>query len=203
MEIEAKFMVPDAALLDRLAAAPSLAGYVLGPAVVRRDDDLFYDTADGGLRAAGLYLRRRVNADGVRVALKQLAPASGGVLRREGEELLLTADLPVREWPDGPLKTRVRAVAGDADLTPVLRLTQVRRARDVTLGEGVVAELSLDAVSVRSGPSRLRWHEAEVEIVREGTEEDLAALGSALEGVWGLRAERRSKFEHALALEAD
>ena len=118
MEIEAKFRVPDAALLERLAAAARLVGYDLEAPAARRDDDVFLDTADRTLLAAGYYLRRRENADGVRFTLKQIATAhDDGVLRREEHELTAAADVPSAEWPRGPLR---RARARDRSATPEL-----------------------------------------------------------------------------------
>lgn len=201
MEVEAKFRVSDPALLERLAAAPRLVGYDLEAPAARRDEDVFLDTADRRLLAAGYYLRRRENAEGVRIALKQIATAeSDGVLRREEHELRAAADVPLRDWPRGPLKRRVKGVVGDADLAPILTLTQERRTRRVGKDGQAVAELSLDAVVVHAGSRTRRWYEAEVEILGTGDEEDLAVLGAALRDVWGLAPERRSKFERALAL---
>lgn len=198
MEVEAKFRVPDAGLLERLATAPRLMGYDLAPAAARRDVDAFLDTSDRRVLAAGYYLRRRENADGVVVALKQLAEGGAdGVLRREEHELRAAADVPPAEWPSGPLRERVLALVGDAELVPLLRLEQERRTRAVSRDGRPVAELSLDAVVVRGAGRARRWHEAELEL-RGGDEGDLAALSAALRDVWGLTPETRSKFARAL-----
>jgi len=199
VEVEAKFRVPDAALLERLAAAARLVGYDLEPPAARRDDDVFLDTADRRLLAAGYYLRRRENADGVRITLKQVATASDdGVLRREEYELRAAADVPVSEWPRGPLRDRVLGLAGPETLIPFLELAQERRTRRVGMDGRVVAELSLDVVAARATGRLRRWYEVELEIVGDGTEDDLTALGAALRDVWGLVPESRSKFERAL-----
>ncbi len=204
MEIEAKFRVPDAALLERLAAAARLVGYDLERPAARRDDDVFLDTADRRLLAAGYYLRRRENADGVRITLKQLATASDdGVLRREEFELRAAADVPASEWPRGPLRDRVLGLAGPEALVPFLELAQERRTRRVGMDGRVVAELSLDVVSARAGSRTRRWYEVELELLPGGSEEDLAVLSAALREVWGLVPESRSKFERALALSGD
>jgi CHAD domain-containing protein len=201
VEVEVKFRVSDAVLLERLAAAPRLVGYDLEAPALRRDVDAFLDTADGRLLAAGFYLRRRENAEGVRMALKQIAAAEAdGVLRREEHELRVAADVPVADWPRGPLKTRVRGLVGDEDLTSILVLEQERRTRRVGLEGRAVAELSLDAVVVRTGRRARRWYEAEVELLADGTEGDLAELSAALRDVWGLVPELRSKFERAREL---
>ena len=204
MEVEAKFRVSDAALLERLATAPRLVGYDLEAPAARHDQDVFLDTADRRLLAAGFYLRRRENADGVRITLKQIAPAhDDGVLRREEHELRAAADVPVLEWPRGPLRDRLLGLIGEEALSPVLELGQQRRTRRVGLDGRVVAELSLDEVAARAGARVRRWYEAEIELLPDGTEEDLVALGAALREVWGLAPESRSKFERALAPSGD
>lgn len=203
MEVEAKFRVPDAALLERLAAAARLVGYDLEASVARSDEDVFLDTADGKLLAAGFYLRRRQNADGVRFALKEIAAAhDDGVLRREEHELRAAADVPVPEWPRGPLRRRVHGIVGDEELVPLLKLEQQRRTRRVGLEGRAVAELSLDVVAARAGSRARRWYEVELELLPGGTEDDLVVLREALRDVWGLVPETRSKFERALEADA-
>ena len=198
MEVEAKFRVPDGGLLERLATAPRLMGYDLAPAVMRRDVDVFLDTADRRLRAAGYYLRRRENAGGVVMALKQLAEGgSDGVLRREEHELPAAADVPPKEWPPGALRERVLALTGEGAIEPVLRLEQERRTREVSRDGEQVAELSLDSVVVHAAGRARRWHEVELEL-RGGGEDDLATLSAALREVWGLVPEPRPKFLRAL-----
>lgn len=126
MEVEAKFQVPDGGRLGRLAAVLRLAGYDLEASSARRDDDTFFDTPDRRFLAAGYYFRRRENADGLRYTLKQLASSADGVLRREEIEQRAATDVPVRQWPRGPLRTRVLELAGDSDVAPLFSLVQER-----------------------------------------------------------------------------
>jgi len=198
MEIEAKFAVPDVATLERLAGAHTIAGYALGAPVERTDGDVFLDTADRRFLAAGYYLRRRETGDGVRLTLKSLTTAADGVLRREELEALVAADVPVKEWPDGPLRERVEAVAGGAPLAPLVELRQRRRTRLVSDGGREVGELSLDEVEVIGDSGGRGWSELELELRGDGHEDDLVKLAAAVRRRFRLGPESRSKFARAL-----
>lgn len=199
MEVEAKFRVPDAGRLDRLAAAPRLAGYDLDAPVARRDDDAFLDTADRRFLAAGYYLRRRENADGLRFTLKQIVTADDGLLRREELEQRAAADVAPEQWPPGPLRRRVLEIADGAGVAEFFTLSQERRTRAVRGSRAPVAEMSLDAVTITAGGRDERWFEVEVELVDAGTENDLKTLAAGLRDVWDLAPEPASKFARALA----
>jgi CHAD domain-containing protein len=108
-------------------------------------------------------------------------------------------DITYNEWPAGPARERVRQLIGDASLLPLFALQQTRTVRQVSLGEGHVAELSLDEVHLAAGGREQTHFELEVELLPQGTEDDLAAMVNCLEDEWGLQPEPRSKFERALA----
>ena len=200
MEVEAKFAVPDGRTLGRLERASSLAGYRLEPGERRQDRDTFLDTPDRSFLRAGHYLRRRETGAGVRLTLKQLVSSEDGVLRREELEMLVAADVPVREWPAGPLRERVEELAAGEPLDPLLTLSQERVARVVTSDAREVAELSLDVVTVAAGEREHVWREIEVETRGEGSDTDLAALAAELSRRYHLAPEPRSKFARALEL---
>src|SRR5665647_199247 len=142
----------------------------------------------------------RATGDGMRLTLKQLVSAAGGVLRREELEALVAADVPPAEWPEGELRERVERVSDGEPLEPFLSLEQERMARRVRDGAREVAELSLDDVVVTAGGRERRWFEAEVEIRGEGREDDLERLAAALREECGLAPEPRAKFVRALEL---
>lgn len=200
MEVEAKYTVADAETLERLTMTPALAGYELEAGEARHDRDTFLDTEDRRVLAAGYYLRRRETGGGVKLTLKQLVQDEGGVLRREELEALVAADVPLAEWPQGQLRARVEALAGDAALDAFLALEQDRVARLVFDGEREVAELSLDDVRVTVDGAESRWFEVEVELRGEGRDDDLERLTAALAGEPGLVPESRAKFARALEL---
>ena len=81
MEVEAKFAVDDEEVFRRLAQEDMLAGYRLMPGVEREVRDVYLDSADGKIAAAGYTLRRRDWGDVVTVTLKQATAGAG-----EGDE---------------------------------------------------------------------------------------------------------------------
>jgi CHAD domain-containing protein len=218
MEIEAKFALPGADILAALARAEVLAGFSLGSPEVVKVRDEYVDTAGGHLRAAGYYCRVRRQSDGgVRLTLKSITPPSADIHRREEYETVLptmgaagTGSGPAGEglagagagavagWPEGELRSRVLGLVGYEPLVPLVELVQVRTVRLVSDNERVVAELSLDAVTVVVGGGNGAYHEVEAELRPDGAEEQLAAIAAALRDEWGLVAEPRSKFERAL-----
>ena len=203
MEVEAKFLVPDDETLARLVETASLGGYDVAPGAERRDADTFLDTPGRRLLAAGFYFRRRETDDGVRLTLKQLVAPADGVLRREEIEALVAADVPVEEWPDGELRSRVEQLTGGEPLEPMLTLSQVRVARVVRKGRREVAELSLDRVIASVHDGDRGWLECEVEARGRGGDADVVALAAALRDEWGLTPEGRAKFTRALELAGD
>jgi CHAD domain-containing protein len=203
MEVEAKFLVPDEGTLARLVETASLAGYTVAPGDERHDADTFLDTSGRRLLAAGYYFRRRETTDGVRLTLKQLVAPSDGVLRREEIEALVAADVPVAEWPDGELRTRVEQLTGGEELEAMLTLSQVRVARVVRKGRREVAELSLDRVTASAPDGDRGWLECEVEARGKGDDDDVSALAAVLRDEWSLVPEGRAKFTRALELAGD
>lgn len=203
MEVEAKFLVPDEETLARLIEVASLADCDVEPGEARRDVDTYLDTPDRRLLAGGFYFRRRETSDGVRLTLKELVAPSEGMLRREEIEAMVAADVPVAEWPAGPLRKRVEQLSGGEVLEPLLTLAQTRVARVVRRGRLEVAELSLDRVTASAPDGERGWLEAEVEARGRGGDVDVAALAAVLRDEWGLVPEGRAKFTRALELAGD
>ena len=200
MEIEAKFALADRAALQRLQTLACLGGFSLLPARVRQVRDTYLDTADRRILAAGYSCRRREQSEGILVTLKALTRPADAVHRRQEWQALLAADMPPAAWPAGPLRDQVLQLIGEAPLAPWIELSQVRHVRPVMRDEQAVAELSLDEVRLAAADTEQAYFELEVELLDEGSAEDLAAIMGCLRTEWGLRAEPRSKFERALAL---
>ena len=215
MEIEAKFCVPDDPTYESLLGAQILAGYRLEDGSERTLADTYLDTADRRVAAAGYTVRQRVWETAVAVTLKQVAEAEGpdATMRREELEITLGLDeavetevvggiLRAAALPPGPLRQRVLAMVGDADLEQVLSLEQRRVARDLWDDRRHIAEVSLDKVEVAGGGRRQGYRELEVELRDGGTENDLELLAACLRQDWGLAPETRSKFARALEVVA-
>jgi CHAD domain-containing protein len=198
VEIEAKFAVPAAEILQRLQTVKRLADFTLAAGQTKQVQDTYVDTAKRAILAAGYACRRRVQDDGVLVTLKGLGGAEGAVHRREELEILLTEDLPPIKWPDSPVRDRVLQLIGKARLIPLVELRQTRTVRPMRKDRRLVAELSLDEVHLIVQGQEQVYFEVEAELTPRGTESDLSEIAAHLQEQWGLAPEPRSKFERAL-----
>ncbi len=199
MEIEAKFTIPNTDRLERLRAMDHVAEFALAAGRVQSVSDTYLDTAEYRILAAGYFLRGREQDGGVLITLKQLAESDGAIHRREEVQVLLPAYEPPRSWPIGPVRDQVLRWIGEAPLIPLFTLSQTRTIRPVTRLDKTIAELSLDEVRLVGRNEEQTFFELEVELA-EGSEGDLTAIVSSLEGEWGLQPQWHSKFQRALAL---
>ncbi|MGZ4200180.1 MAG: CHAD domain-containing protein, partial [Thermoleophilia bacterium] len=215
MEIEAKFNVPDAATLERLGELGELAGYELAGREVADMTDVYLDTDDRALQAAGLVCRRRDRGDRVVITVKRRgdAPASGGAAggdetsaihrRDEWETVVPGALAPIAapaSWPAGEARERVLAAAHERPLKALVEVRQSRVMRNLTREGRIIAELSLDTLTiVTPGGPLTPQHEVEVELKGDGTEADLAQIAALLQGDFALEPQPLSKFERAMA----
>jgi CHAD domain-containing protein len=199
MEIEAKFVLPDAEVLERLLAVDHLAEFALTGKQVKQVKDTYLDTPDRLILAAGFACRQREKDDSVLITLKGLGRAEDGIHRREEYEVLLPACAPLTKWPAGPVRDRVHELVGDAHLVPLFHIEQTRILRQVSQDERVVGELSLDDVLTTAQGKEQGFLELEVELALQGTEEDLKALVACLQDEWKLEPMVLSKFERGLA----
>jgi CHAD domain-containing protein/transposase-like protein len=219
MEIEAKFSAPDAATLERLDLLNELAGYELGGREVADMSDVYLDSDERALQAAGMVCRRRDRGDRVVITVKRRggapgdaktdggqedAGAAGAAIHRRTEwEVDLpassSADLPT-SWPAGETREQVLSAVGKRPLLPLVEVRQSRVLSTLTKDGRTVAELSLDTLVIVAGDAPLPpAYEVEAELKGEGTEADLAAIAAALQGEFGLAAQPLSKFERAMA----
>ena len=202
MEIEAKYSIPDEQTFRRLQEAPALAGFDLGQAVTSDLHDTYLDTPDRAILAGGYACRLRQEGNRYLITVKGLGNATGSIHRRDEFEAELPGPLPPRDWPPGRARDLAQKFAGDQPLNTLFTVEQTRHSRPMRHGDRQVAQLALDRVHVHAGDltgSPDTYLELEAELLPDGREEDLAALGVELEA-WGLAPESRSKFERFLAL---
>ena len=216
MEIEAKFSAPDAAALERLDLLDELAGYQGGSREVAEMSDIYLDSDDRVLQAAGIVCRRRDRGDRVVITVKRRSGAPGGaqgtgtgdaIHRRAEWEIDLPASSPAgrpASWPAGEAREQVLSAAGSRSLRPLVEVRQRRVLRPLTRDGRTVAELSLDTLVIVAGDVPLPpAYEVEAELKADGTEADLTAIAAALHDEFGLAAQPLSKFERAMAALAD
>ncbi len=202
MEIEIKFALADANGLRRLQTATQLASFTLGAEQRVEVRDIYLDTADHTIEAAGYVCRRRKTNAGILITLKALTQPQGEVHRREELEIALPRMMPPYKWTVSPARDHLLAIIGTAKLVPICRLRQTRITRAILDDTRQIAELSLDRVRVGVPPHTLTFREAEVELGPQGTEVDLEKIAACLRDEWQLPIELRSKFERARAFTA-
>ncbi|HQE92444.1 MAG TPA: CHAD domain-containing protein [Anaerolineae bacterium] len=203
MEIEAKFAIQNAQAYARVQAMDSIGRFSMAEEHVYDLHDTYFDTPDRKIWQAGYACRQR-EQDGSRIiTLKAWRGAAGVVHRREEWEMNLPTATAVPaspgQWPDSAVRQQTLALTGGALPTPLFSLKQRRRARSILYAQRLVAELSLDTVTLSPGGSDQPFMELEIELKGEGTEADLAAILDCLTDIPGLLPEPLSKFERGLA----
>ena len=201
MEIEAKLSIPNVETFQHLRAIGQLAGFQLTAGRAKQVHDIYLDTEERLILAAGYACRRREGPEDVLLTVKGLGGAEGAIHRREELEVQMPAlgGQPPEEWPAGPARDKILLLIGEAPLLPLFDLQQERFERLMGQDEHPIAELSLDSVHLAASGREWSFFELEVELTPQGTEEDLAAIVACLQGEWKLEPETRSKFERALA----
>jgi inorganic triphosphatase YgiF len=207
LEIELKYAATPAALAV-LADAERLGPAMLGATVVNDETDRYLDTPDRRLSAASWACRLRTRrVEGVArtfVSLKGPAePAATEMHRRPEIEAEAPDDPDPTRWPPSAAHALVDRLRDGAPLAEFVGLAQLRRERPVVVDGRRIGTLSLDDVTVLRGVEALaRFGAVELELGHIGDDDRLDALARDLAAISGLRADGRSKLEHALELMA-
>lgn len=200
-EIELKLTAPDAALLDRIAALDSLAGYPLRPLGRVRIHDTAFDTPDHRLYRGHAVLRLREKGVRRYLTFKAHAESSGSYYRRIEEESPTEAtagDIAGGRLPAIPSAAMFRERFGAVTLAPVLSTVNDRRLFHLLREGAPVYELALDDVTFTGPRGTARAFEVEVEALT-ADHGDLDEIGAWLTERFGLKQAGASKF--ALGME--
>lgn len=198
IEVEMKYEVTTPGGGDRYLVAPELGPFTPDGAVKSvRVEDRYVDSADWALARAGFAARLRKTSRGIEISLKAQNASDGRLQRREEIEGPADDGLIPADWPHSRARTVVLELCGDAALSELLTIRQLRRVRALQAG-ATRAELSLDEVEVLGNEHVLdRFEELEVELKR-GDESPLAALVEIFDADGGLQAVSRSKLARAV-----
>lgn len=199
MEIEAKFILPDVLVFQRLQAADRVNDFVLSAHQIQQVNDTYLDSEDGMIFASGYSCRLRETEAKVLITVKGVERAAGAIHRREEFEVSLPSYKPPKEWPTSPTRNLILQLIGDSPLIPLLDLQQTRVYRRMRKGKREIALLSLDNVQIVSGDRKQRYLGLEIELGPQGTSDDITSIVAHMQEEWGLEPEPRSKFERALA----
>ena len=201
MEVEVKFRVDDPAIFTALTNVDQVNSYTLRLAAESEHQrNIYYDTADGVLRAARYGLRiREVNGRSI-ATLKGPNQGHDGLHQRPEWELAAQSPDP-STWPPGAARDQALALLGDRSLLPLLSIETMRRHIYAHTGGRDIAEISLDEGTITAGARSESFCELEIELLPEGTPDDLHALVTNLQERYTLIPEPRSKLERGLALQ--
>lgn len=197
-EVEIKYLVEDAALLDRLERVTKMGPFSVVSKQRIEQTDEYWDTSDAAAARNKVSLRRRLS-NGVRLHTVKIGAVATGFSRRmEIEEP--AGDAGLVDWlvqlcDEG----RLELPFAPADLVPMLSVHNLRTTLQLQHPNGTEIELALDRVTY-TGP---RGKSSELEIEGElisGSESTLLELRDWLEAQGELTASHGSKYERAREL---
>lgn len=197
-EVEIKYLVHDAAFLDRLEKATAIGPFSVASRQAIEQTDEYWDTPDAAAARSKVSLRRRLT-NGVRLHTVKIGAVATGFSRRtEIEEP--AGDAGLVDWLERLCdEDRLELPFATADLAPMLSVHNLRSALQLQHPNGTEVELALDRVTF-SGP---RGEASELEIEGElvsGSESTLLELRDWLEAQGELTASHGSKYERAREL---
>ena len=202
MEIEAKFIVPDAPAARRLRALNMIADYKLTDPHTLKMRDTFFDIPSGALDAIRYVLRVRRRSDGkTLITLKTPTEKHGAVHRRpEIERAVQWTRTPnaiaMAQLPK-PIADALHEQSIRETLAPRFSITQTRHIRAVRDGRRIIGEWSIDRVELRAGGRTQIMYELEVELKNAGTEKQLDEIVATIQDTLQLQAQTSSKFQRA------
>lgn len=200
IEIELKFRVDDPAIFRALSRPTTIGDFRLQPVGDgEHQHNTYYDTPDFRLRAQRYGLRVRTVGHSRIATLKGETQSHDGLHQRPEWEMPVESDDPQR-WSPGDVRDRAFALAGDAPLRPVLTIETLRRPVRVWRGSRCIAEMALDEGVIYAGGREQMFYELEIELLPEGTRDDLDAFGAALQQTFPLQPDNLSKLARGLAL---
>ncbi len=203
MEIEAKYSVLDPQTREALVNLSHLAGFRVQESEVRWIQDTYLDTPDQRLMAAGYACRCRHYGDQAHINLKGLGMSDGTVHRREEVAIAIDETTLTRPnaWPESTARSIVSDLGNNQDLHILFEIHQQRHIGYLTdPGRTRIAEVSVDDVTFQGDNWQRQTTELEIELLREGGEDDLDRAIRALSEWPGLVPQPTSKFERGMGL---
>ena len=201
-EVEWQFDAPNAGVArEALRTAARLADLSLRPLPAEQIVDVYFDSGDGRLRAAGWALRARTAHGRCEATLKSTSWSSRGPQRRrEISEPIPAADAASLIAGRGPVGIRLRLLLGPATLEPALTVRTRREHVEASGASRPVADVALDETTLeRASPGAGADHLVRLELESIGAADaQLHDLASRLEGCASLRRAEQSKVEAGL-----
>ncbi|WMW25560.1 CYTH domain-containing protein [Methanolobus sediminis] len=200
MEIEAKFLISERDIFEKLKGISSITGFSSGEPVDKEFTDTYLDTMDMAIYASGFSFRCREKGSKVTYTLKSLSVSKSLVHMREEVEFTLNEKLPVKEWDNCVLRERVLAIIGSGELFPLFTVTHKRTDIPLSFDQREIAEMSFDDVVLTCDKSTKSYLELEIELTGDGTEAEMNQIAEYLRDDMGLTPGSNSKFDNGLEL---
>lgn len=200
IETVAKFAVPEPGLFWRLQVVTKMAGYRLSTQKTQDVNDIYLDTKNERLLAAGYTCRRRILPAGMSMIVTKLNKTGGLFHRRQKLEVAIPAALPPARWPESAARDLVLQLSRQQPLEPLFRIQLTRIVRVLQGNEWSQAQINLDKVSLITNDEEQIYHELVVELPSSTPVHMLTEVIDCLQNEWYLHPEPRSKFQRALEL---
>lgn len=206
-EIEAKFIIRRPEQVDKALGALAANGFTVSPQGAEEHADVYYDTPDWSVLAAGWACRVRRRPGRGEVTLKSLDDADAAVLVRSEISQALTGHHqpgPL-SLPDGPVREKLEGILGDKPLVELFRVSARRTVYDLekTGAKSLRIEVDVDECRIEAERATekatgiLEFTELELES-KSGSAADLESVAGLLHEEAGLTRGRFSKFERGL-----
>lgn len=203
MEIELKYRIEDSSIFATLLALQTLGSYTLDAnQPVEEQRNTYYDTADKRLQKAHYGMRIRTVGDRSIATLKGPRIGSGELHQRQEWEIAATNPDPAT-WEPSEARTQALALLQNEPVVPTLTIQTTRHIILVLQNQRHIAEICLDKGVIHASDQSKPLCELEVELLSDGTKDDLDAIVIALQNYVVLIPEPRSKLEQGLALIKD
>lgn len=200
IETVAKFAVPDPVLFWRLQVVTKMAGYRLSTQKNQDVNDIYLDTKNKRLLAAGYTCRRRILPAGMSMIVTKLNKTGGLFHRRQKLEVAIPAALPPARWPESAARDLVLQLSRQQPLEPLFRIQLTRIVRVLQGNERLQAQINLDKVSLIVNDEEKIYHELVVELLPSSPVQILTEVIDCFQYEWHLHPEPRSKFQRAMEL---
>ncbi|MCA8878810.1 MAG: CHAD domain-containing protein [Rhodobacteraceae bacterium] len=198
-EIELKFLIGESEARRLRTRIKALQG-LESPLAMRKLHSVYFDTADGDLRRAGIALRLRrdgrrwiqtvkaktTNIGAMQSGLEAECPAPGGRLHLD-------------RIPDIALRSQIIDLTAGHPLTPVCETNIRRTLGTVALNGHAKAELAIDLGAISAGEATQEFRELEIEL-KQGSVGALFDLTRQLFPEGGLNFSRMSKAARGFLL---
>lgn len=204
MEIELKYSLKNEKIAEEIRNDEDLLKYeVEGSEQELNLDAIYFDTEDEDLRRN--FIAFRIRREGVRnvATLKWNGMQDGALHTREELNINIgSGDFPktpdISVFSQSEIGERILKIVGDKKLVPLMGINMLRKIWRLEDNNELV-EICIDNGKVSTVKGEEKISEIEIEMLT-GNSENLLALGEKLAEKYGLKPEKRSKFERGLAL---